>query len=784
MGQQTGFLLGLRARLMSVALIAILPAVALVVFIADQQRQEAFKEKEAELLTLANLSVEGQRQEVERARQLLIGLAELEAVRRHDTPACEKSFSTMFKLQSANVENIVAAKANGDILCRGRTPTAEPGGIPPVTNAADQPWFRLVLERRAFFIVGYRIGRTTGQASTIVAYPAIGETGEIRAVIWASLNLSRLTFFPKDVELPGQITITALSPEGTILLRHPGGEELVGQAAPESFFPRRLLGQSEVGSIEVTGPDGRPHLAGYARLGGEIPERDVWVLISAPKEAVYAQADRGMWLNLGALGLAALLAMAGAYVIGDALVTRRVKALVTTTNRLASGETQVRNGPPYPRGEFGELGQAFDRMADSLERRLEDLQAMQEFLRRARDELEIRVRERTVELALAKEEADRANQAKSEFLSRMSHELRTPLNAVLGFAQLLEMDHLTPDQVESVGHIVKGGRHLLDLINEVLDISRIESGRLQLSPEPVKVGEVVNEAIDLVQALASQRRVELRGDLGQAGELFVLGDRQRLKQVLLNFLSNAVKYNTEGGRVTVSCQEVSGNRLRTCVSDTGAGIPSEKLGRLFQPFERLGAEQRGIEGTGLGLALSKRLVESMMGTVGAESREGEGSIFWLELALVESPVQRLEGAEGDTVVAAQAEAPDKVRTILYVEDNLSNLTLVERVLARRPGTRLLPAMQGEIGLELARQHEIDLVLLDLHLPDIPGEAVLQRLKGDPRTEPIPVAILSADATPGQIERLLAAGAMAYLTKPLDLKQFLQVVEDAFEKRDR
>jgi PAS domain S-box-containing protein len=373
----------------------------------------------------------------------------------------------------------------------------------------------------------------------------------------------------------------------------------------------------------------------------------------------------------------------------------------------------------------------------------------------------------------AREAADRANLAKSEFLSRMSHELRTPLNAILGFAQLLDMERLGGRQADNVQQILRAGKHLLQLINEVLDITRIETGNLPLSPEPVLVSEVVGETLDLVESLAARWAVQIL--TAALPHQYVQADRQRLKQVLLNLLTNAIKYNNAGGQVTVDCAAAPAQRLRIRVRDTGPGIPAEKLARLFTPFDRLGAEQSEVEGTGLGLALSRRLAEAMGGGLGVESTLGEGSVFWVELPLVESPVERMNRS-GPLTLAPDA-ASGTPRTVLYVEDNLSNLQLIEQVLSYRPAIRLLTAMQGGISLDLAREHHPDVILLDLNLPDIPGIDVLRTLQADPQTRDIRVVVVSADATPGQIERLLAAGARAYLTKPLDVPQFLKVVDE-------
>jgi PAS domain S-box-containing protein len=375
----------------------------------------------------------------------------------------------------------------------------------------------------------------------------------------------------------------------------------------------------------------------------------------------------------------------------------------------------------------------------------------------------------------AKEEAEEASQAKTEFLSRMSHELRTPLSAILGFAQLLEMDELDPRQGESVQHILKGGRHLLNLINELLEVSRIEArGKEALSLEPVHLATGLASAIDLVQPLAAERRIRIEKQLPDDYDRHVIADQQRLKQVLLNLLSNAVKTNRTGGSVTVAVEDTSADRIAVVVADTGDGIPTHLLERLFDPFERLGAEQSSTEGTGLGLTMAKVLVEAMGGTLGVESELGVGTIFRVELGLTERPA--LEQIDISALPSATSAMQFGSATLLLVEDNLSNFQLVEQIFSGRTDVNLLGAMEGNLGLDLARHHHPDLVLLDLHLPGLGGEEVLERLKADPRTQDIPVVVMSADATESRITRLLGAGAHDYITKPLDIRRFLEVVE--------
>lgn len=385
------------------------------------------------------------------------------------------------------------------------------------------------------------------------------------------------------------------------------------------------------------------------------------------------------------------------------------------------------------------------------------------------------------DLKQAQGSAERANHAKSEFLSSMSHELRNPLNAILGFAQLMASDAPPPTAVQqaSIDQILKAGWHLLELINEVLDLAKIEAGQVSLSPEPVSVVDALRECHAMLEQQALRREIRLRFPPADV-PCFVRADRTRLKQILLNLLSNAIKYNRDRGSVDMQ-MAAADHRVRVSVRDTGAGLTPERLAQLFQPFNRLGHEAGPVEGTGIGLVVAKRLVERMGGVIGADSTPGVGSVFWVELPAARAPELTGESVEPMAPVRARTETPASVHTLLYVEDNPANLKLVEQLVARRADVRLLTAITGTRGVELARESLPEVILMDIHLPDINGVEALRRLREDPKTTHIPVIALSANAMPRDIERGMKAGFFRYLTKPIKLDEFMDALHAALEQ---
>jgi signal transduction histidine kinase/AmiR/NasT family two-component response regulator len=453
-------------------------------------------------------------------------------------------------------------------------------------------------------------------------------------------------------------------------------------------------------------------------------------------------------LDIAGLALALLAGLAGIALFTSG-VASRVGAIAENARRLGEGQPLE----PIPPA------------ADEIGRVTESHLKAEELLA-----------SRAAQLTTARDAAMKATRAKNSFLSSTSHELRTPLNSILGFTQLLQLSELSDEDSHAVERILGAGRHLLALINELIDIARIESGDLSLSVEPVLVRPVIEQISQLMAPLAAERSIRITQH-GAHPALAVHADRQRLSQVLVNLISNAIKYNHRDGSITISCQEEGTGRASITVTDTGPGLSPENIERIFIPFERLGAEQTAIEGTGIGLPLARSLTDAMGGHLTASSIPGQGSAFTIRLPrapdLIHVPAPGLAPAS----LAAGPHAPARASiSVLYIEDNPANVEVVTRFLRGRPNTRLRSETSGRAGLESAARDVPDIILLDLHLPDLHGDQVLNELKAEPATAAIPVVVLSADASHGVIHRLLANGALAYLTKPIELAELGKLLD--------
>ncbi len=511
----------------------------------------------------------------------------------------------------------------------------------------------------------------------------------------------------------------------------------------------------------------------------------------------------GIALLVAAVGMLVALLMSSWL---QKVITGPILAIGTAAREVVAQRDYSRRVDKRSDDELGTLVDAFNNMMREIERRTQALEtanreqehevaerreAEREVLH-LNAELEHRVRERTAqlertnsELALATVAAEEANRAKSAFLSNMSHELRTPLNAIIGFGQLLEAgDALPPERRRAfVGHIVTAGHHLLALINDILNLAQIEAGKVSLSLEVVALDDVLEECRTMTEPLAEGRSVRLIFPArdGQG----VQADRTRLKQVLLNLLSNAVKYNREGGSVVVACSRPAAERLRIAVQDTGQGMRPDQLALMFQPFNRLGQESGLQQGTGIGLVVTQHLVELMGGEMGVSSTPGVGSVFWVELNASGAPVgeaarKQAPAPDAERMAVGDGAPLPRVCTVLCVEDNPASLQLIEETLASRPNLRLLTATDGQAGIQMARTHRPDVILMDNNMPVLSGSEAQAILRNDPATAGIPIIAISANAMPGAIAQGLAAGFFRYLTKPINLPELLVAVDSALE----
>ena len=567
-------------------------------------------------------------------------------------------------------------------------------------------------------------------------------------------DIHELTYLRKDgVRVPAIVSVTALrdasgvnigylltSTDNTVRKRIEDEQRQLDQQLRDQQFYTRSLIESNIDALMTTNPAGviTDVNKQMESLTGATREE----LVGAPFKDFFTDPDRA---EEGILRV---------------LRENKVTNYELTARSRNGDETVVSYNATTFHDRHGQLQGVFAAARDVTERR----------------QLDLALRQTNAALESAKSAAEKANLAKSDFLSSMSHELRSPLNAILGFAQLMDsgIPLPTPSQKESIDQILHAGWYLLELINEILDLSLIESGKLSLSSEPMSLSEVLDDCHAMIEPQARSSGIRLTFPTATR-ELFVHADRTRVKQVLINLLSNAIKYNNTGGAVEVASEALPAGRIRVSFRDTGRGLSVEEIAQLFQPFNRLGQESGPEEGTGIGLVVSKRLVELMGGSIGVESEVGVGSVFWIELNEA-APHQLDAEIPRDQRGPEHAAIPQVLHHLLYVEDNTANMRLVERLVERRSDIRLLGANTGLRGVEIARESVPDIILMDINLPGLNGFDAMRILAADPRTARIPVIAISANAMPHDVTRGLQAGFFRYLTKPIKVQEFTDTLD--------
>lgn len=643
--------------------------------------------------------------------------------------------------------NIVVHDPTGQQLIN----TIRPFGA-ALPRETSNPMITRALETGKPVVSDLFVGPATGRLVLGNTVPVIIE-GQARYFVGMGMFSDRLTEVLQRQNIPPGWIVSILDRRGTIGARTENPDQFVGKKAMPELM-RHAAAASE-GTYEVVSPEGVPFFGGFSRS----PRTGWTIAFEVPTSVVTTNLQQALMVNVALSILVLMVGAVLAHAIGGR-VTRSLTALAVPALALGSRE-RVRI-PTVEIKEVEELGQALAKAAELIDARA-----------RERDLAELSERRMLIE----KQAADDANRAKSEFLALMSHELRTPMNGILGFAQLLDGSYygtLSAKQKEFVGHILGGGHHLLDLINDVLDLSKVDAGKLSVSIERVDLGPLMKSVTATLAESADKADITLDpGEFG-LGLPKILADRVRLAQVLINLGSNAIKYNRTGGVVTFSYEQKGEHKVRIAVTDTGDGIPESRQAELFQPFNRLGAEHKAIEGTGIGLALSRRLIELMGGTIGFSSTPGKGSRFWVDVPVHVGSSQETEAAPRPRGRTTQKSG----FSVLYVEDNPANLALVRNILATLQDVRLIEAVDGETGLALATQNRPDLIVLDVDLPDLDGYEVLRRIRAIPALASTPVLALSASALSSDIGRGREAGFAAYLTKPVDVDKFFDAIDAA------
>lgn len=738
----------LRVRLLLFLFVTIIPALGLTLYTGLDLRRRAITEAQENALRLVRSAFANQQRTIERTRQILATLVEDPRLRGRDARACSAALAIELK-QHLGFINFGLAAPDGTIFCSGVPFRGRP-------SVANQRFFRRAVQTRGFAIGEYQVDPITGRPSLDFGLPILDASGHVQAVAFAAEDLDRLGQVLTDAEMPKGAVFLIVDRMGVVLSWFPNPKLWVGRAVADVPLVRMLLATRTETAAEAVGVDGIRRLYAFRALGDAATDGDLFFGLGVPSSIAYDLAAATA-RNLIGMVLSAALAFVVAWSGANLLVLRPIGALIATTRRLRAGDLSARTGLRYGGTEVDQLASAFDDTAAQLQAREEEATQIREELRQSNANLERRVAERTAELEGTKVEAEQANRAKSDFLSRMSHELRTPLNAVIGFSELLLerlVGDLTPKQAEFVRDIRDSGTHLLALINDILDISKIEAGRMELHLAEVDLTGVVASALTTLRPLIERKRLTLSTTLDPRATVF-WADEVRVKQILYNLLSNAVKFTPEGGQIRVESHQAS-DEIEIAVVDTGPGIAPEDQGKLFHEFTQLQAAQSAEHpGTGLGLVMVKRLVELHGGRVRLESEVGKGSRFsvWLPIGPAVKP------------------APAGAELILVVEDDPAIQRLFAHYLAEA-GYRTEVTGDGPTLVEKVKAVRPGAICLDIRLPGVADWEVLRRLKEDPETAPIPIVVATIldDA-----QQAFTLGAAVFLEKPVKREDLLDAV---------
>src|SRR5499427_3554094 len=609
------FLASLRARLLLLVLLAVIPALVLALYTNLEERQLRKALVQEDAMRLSRLVSAGYERLIEDARQLVVSLARLPAVRDRNRAACNAVFTDLLTQHSSYV-NLGVVDADGSVLCSA-LPIADP------VYLGDRVYFRRALETRDFAVGEYQVGRITRQATVNFGYPVLDDAGDVRAVVFAALDLAWLSALARQAGLPARSILTVIDRHGTILSRYPDEGKWVGQLMPEPLVLNTILSQQGNGTIDAPGTDGIPRLFSFAPFGSAAQSANAYVSVGIPAAVAFAGINQRLARNIATLGLVTGLALVVAWLGGNLCIVRQIQALVGATKRVAAGELGVRSGLPQGHGELHQLASAFDQMAASLDQA------------HARRRLEEELRQKNAQLEQQNLAMQEANRLKTEFVSMVSHELRTPLTAIHGYADLLlEEQQITGPERESLTIVKNNADRLLGLINDLLDLSRIEAGRVDLHCTSVDLAQLIAEVAGALRPLLEAKRQRLRLDLGEALPA-VWADPDRVTQILMNLISNAHKYTWIEGSITVTARREDGC-VRVDVSDTGIGLSPEEQAHLFTKFFR--AHDRSPQasgGTGLGLVITRLLVELHGGQITVSSAPGQGATFSFSLPVLE-----------------------------------------------------------------------------------------------------------------------------------------------------